>query len=149
MCVLPNDFKHSDWVKSISYTKKYLLDDMETDEADAALKSYYPFLINSQLSKEVVNIFVVNKMNINSHLDKKLQYDYYFNIIPKANPNLPKKSCDKSISKKVNINPVHLKAVKEYFGYSNNKAKIALETLTAKQIHQIVYCEQNKKGGMK
>jgi hypothetical protein len=149
VCVLPNDFKHSDWVRSISYTKKYLLDGMETDEVDASLKSYSPYLINKQLSKEVVNIFVVNKLNINSHLDKKLQYDCLFNIIPKRNPNPAKKSKNKSISKKSNINPVHLNAVKEFYGYSNNKAKIALETLTAKQIHQIVYCVQNNKGGKK
>ena len=62
---MPNDYTHKDWIKSIQCTKEYLLDDLESDDADKSLKTYHPYLINNQLSKKMLNILLVNEMNIN------------------------------------------------------------------------------------
>ena len=142
-----NDYKHSDWVKSITKTKSYLLEDAEADDADQALKTYHPYLINRDVAKTVLNLFLVNEINIKPWVDKKMQYDYLFYAVPKTTANTAKKSWNKSVYKVVKVNPTHLNAVKEFYGYSDAKAKSALLTLTPEQIHKIVYFVQQRKGG--
>jgi hypothetical protein len=62
-------------------------------------------------------------------LDKKVQFDFYINSIRKT-----KRFGGKWLSQAKLKN---LEYVKEYYGYSNEKAKEALSILTDKQIEDI------------
>ena len=90
--------------------------------------TYLPYIINRCFSGFIDTILIANEMNLNSHLDKKLQYDFYINIIrPKKrfSPWLKKEKLDS------------LEYIKQYYGYSDEKAKVALKILTDEQIEFI------------
>ena len=60
---------------TINQSKKHLY---ETEE-DA--KSYPPFIVNKCLSGFLDTVLYANEMNMHSHLDKKIQYDFFINSI--------------------------------------------------------------------
>jgi hypothetical protein len=66
-----------------------------------------------------------NEMNKFSSLDKKLQYDFFINIIRKKKRFSPWLKQEKIKD---------LEIVKSYYGYSNEKAKQALNILTKIQL---------------
>jgi len=105
---------------------------------DVDEKSYTPFMINRSLSYFPDTVLFANEMNANHHLDKKLQFHFLINTIRKR----------KRFSKWAKpIKESDLEVVKEYYGYSNEKAKQALSLLSDEQINllkQKVY-----KGGRK
>ena len=68
-----------DFAKQLSSSKEKM--DEETFESNKSL--YIPFLINRSLSYHLDCIFASNELNLIPHLDPKLQYDFYFNIIRK------------------------------------------------------------------
>lgn len=116
-------YELKDWLNSINQTKKNLID--ETPDSE---KSYNPYVINRCFSGHLDTILCANEMNLNTHLDKKLQYDFYINIIrPKKrySPWLKKEKFD------------DLSLVKEYYGYSEEKAKTALKILNKQQLDYI------------
>ncbi len=117
-------------VPSILQTKKYVLEDE---------KDYIPFIVNKSLSYHLDCILYANQMNMNHNLPKVLQYQYFLNTVR------PMKRKFQSWQKQVVIKD--LDCVKEYFGYSNEKAKEALRILTDEQIAFIK--EQLEKGGVK
>jgi hypothetical protein len=111
-----------DWIPSILNTKKYIL--TEDNEKD-----YNSYLINMCLSQHNDCLLYVNEMNRYSGLDKKMQYDFYLNIlVAKKRPF--QKWYKASESKDIQV-------IKEYFGYSSEKAKDALRILTPEQIDKI------------
>jgi len=65
-----------DWLNSINQTKKNLI-----DAELSAEKTYPPYIINKCLSGHIDTIMFANEINLNHHLDKKLQYDFYINIL--------------------------------------------------------------------
>ena len=65
-----------DWLNSINQTKEDL-----TLEDPLAIKKYPPFIINKCLSAHYDCIMFVNEMNINHHLDKVLQNQFYQNSL--------------------------------------------------------------------
>ena len=70
----------------------------------------------------------VNEMNRYSFLDKDMQYSFYLNTLRKKkrfSPWLRKEKVD------------DLECVKQYYGYSNEKASQALKILDKKQLHFI------------
>lgn len=91
-------------------------------------RKYAPFIINRCLSGFIDTILFANEMNMNSHLDKKLQYDFFINIIR------PKKRFSPWL-KKEKFNSLEL--VKQYYGYSDEKAKMALKILNEEQLEFI------------
>jgi hypothetical protein len=98
------------------------------DESNECESSYPPYIINRCFSGFLDTILIANEMNLNSHLDKKLQYDFYINIIrPKKrfSPWIKKEKLDS------------LESIKQYYGYSDDKAKTALKILTEEQIEFI------------
>jgi len=110
-------------IPSILQTKVNVMRD-ELDE-----KEYNPYLTNRALSYHMDCIYFANDMNMHAQLDKKLQYSYYLNIVRQMKRKFQpwqKSSVDKN-----------LECVKEYFGYSNAKAKEALRILTDEQILEI------------
>ena len=64
-------------------------------------------------------------MNMRPHLDNRLQYDYFLNIIRKS------ARYEKWIKTEGSDD---LEAVKQFYGLSNEKAKQALRVLTADQL---------------
>lgn len=112
-----------DYLNSINTTKQNLID--SDPEAES---KYLPYIVNRCYSGFIDTILLANEMNLNSHIDKKLQYDFYINIIrPKKrfSPWLKKEKLDS------------LECIKEYYGYSDEKAKVALKILTDEQIEFI------------
>ena len=100
---------------------------MDGDDTEWERK-YAPYIINRCLSGFIDTILFANEMNMNSHLDKKLQYDFLINIIR------PKKRFSPWL-KKEKFNSLEL--VKQYYGYSDEKAKMALKILTEEQLEFI------------
>jgi hypothetical protein len=115
---------------SILQTKKDVLE----NESD-----YKSFIVNRSLSYHMDCILYANQMNMSSHLSPKLQYQYFLNTVR------PMKRKFQSWQKQEAIK--NLDCVKEYFGYSNEKAKEALRILTDEQIAFIK--EKLEKGGVK
>ena len=120
-------------VPSILQTKvNYLRDDVD-------LKEYSPFMANRALSYHMDCVLYANEMNKHHSIDKDMQYQYLLNSIrPVKRKFQPwqKSSTDKD-----------LECIKEYFGYSNQKAKEALLLLSAEQIAEIKI--RTDKGGVK
>jgi hypothetical protein len=115
-----------DFVNAINFTKKDLLTDTENDEL--AEKSYVPFVVNRSLSYFPDTILYANEMNMNHHLDNKLQFHYLINSIR------PKKRFSKWAKRQDSDD---LEVVKQYFGYNNTKAEQALSLLSPDQINII------------
>jgi hypothetical protein len=112
-----------DWMNSINFTKENLLD------ADPTLvKEYSPYIINRCLSGEIDSILFANEMNMNSQLDKDMQYAFYLNSLRKRKRFSPWIRKDKIKD---------LECVKQYYGYNNEKASQALKILNREQIEFI------------
>jgi len=112
-----------DYLNSINTTKKNLL------QEDPDLEKKYPaYIINRCMSGHMDTILLANEMNINSHLDPKLQYDFFINIVRPKKRFAPWLRKDKLNS---------LELVKEYYGYSDEKARVALKILTDEQLNYI------------
>ena len=110
---------HFDYLSSINDTKKDIMVD------DIAEKQYNPFMVNRGLSYFNDTVLIANEMNLAAHLDKKLQYHFLINIIRK------RKRFSKWAKPEVESD---IEVVKEYYGYSNEKARQALSLLSPDQI---------------
>ena len=112
-----------DWLNSINFTKENLIaDDPE------AIKKYPPYIVNRCLSGHLDTVLFANEMNKYSNLDKDLQYSFLLYTLRKRkrfSPWLKKEQVD------------DLDLVKKHYGYSNEKAKIAVALLTKTQIEKI------------
>lgn len=116
-------YELKDWLNSINQTKKNLIDENPLSENE-----YPPFVINKCLSGHIDCLMYSNEMNINHNLDKKLQYDFFINILR------TKKRFSPWIRKDI---VKDLDYVKKYYGYNNEKAQQALNILTKDQINFI------------
>ena len=113
----------ADWLNSINQTKRNLI------EEDASLiKEYPPFIINKCLSGQVDTILFANEMNMHHQLDKDMQYLFYLNTLRKKKRFSPWIRKDKVKD---------LECIKQYYGYSNEKASQALKILTKEQLNFI------------
>ena len=63
-------------LNSINQTKKNLI-----DEDPSVEKDYPPYIINKCMSGHIDCIMFANEMNKNHFIDKKLQYDFFINIV--------------------------------------------------------------------
>jgi len=111
-----------DYVISINMSKKDIMVD------DITEKAYTPFLVNRSLSYFNDTVLYANEMNICHHLDSRLQYDFLRNIVRK------KKRFSKW-AKPTEIN--NIDTIKDYYGYSNEKAKSVLSLFTDSQIETL------------
>ena len=121
-----------EYANAINYTKKDIMID------DVAEKAYSPYMINRQLSYFPDTVLAANEMNKNSHLDNRLQFDFFINIVRKR----------KRFSKWFKPEQISdLEVVKNYYGYSNEKARQVLTLLSTDNIKEL----KNKvaKGGRK
>ena len=112
-----------DWLNSINFTKENLIaDDPE------AIKKYPSYIVNRCLSGHLDTVLFANEMNKYSNLDKDLQYSFLLYTLRKRkrfSPWLKKEQVD------------DLDLVKKHYGYSNEKAKVAVSLLTKTQIENI------------
>tara|TARA_A100001234_G_scaffold102013_1_gene89798 strand:- start:3211 stop:3588 length:378 start_codon:yes stop_codon:yes gene_type:complete len=121
-----------EYVNAINMTKQDIMID------DIAEKAYNPFIVNRSLSYFRDTVLMANEINMNAHLDNRLQFDFYINIVRKK----------KRFSKFMKPETVSdVEVVKEYYGYSNEKAKSALTLLTSDQINELK--KKVYKGGRK
>ena len=121
-----------DYVNAINYSKK---DIMVTRDDE---KVYVPFMVNRSLSYFSDTVLLANEMNKYHHLDSRLQFSFLINIIRK------RKRFSKWVKPELEND---LESVKEYYGYSNEKARQILSLLSPSQIKQIK--EKVSKGGRK
>ena len=117
-------YELKEYLNSINFTKE----DLMKDEDPMWEKKYPAFIVNKCLAGHIDAIIFSNEMNMNAHLDPKLQYDFYLNSLRKKKRFSPWLRKDKVTD---------LESVKEYYGYSNEKACQALKILTQEQINFI------------
>ena len=123
-----------EYLNAINHTKERLLDS-EDEEWE---KRYPPFIINKCVYPFQDTIMLVNEINQLPHLDKKLQFDFLLNSVRSRRRFSPWLKASR-------IEDVEY--VKQYYGYSNAKAKQALDILTDEQISTLKH--KLRKGGMK
>lgn len=68
-----------DYVNAVSFSKKDIMTGTENDEL--AEKGYNPYITNKALSYFSDSIAFANEMNSLYHLDNKLQFSFYLNIL--------------------------------------------------------------------
>ena len=118
-------YELKDYLKAINETKEPLLDTEDT----VWEKKYPTFIINRCLSMFYDTIMHSNEMNGLHFLPKRMQFHYFINSIRKK-----KRFGGKWISQ---TKLKDMDIVKEYYGFSNNKAKEALNLLSKDQIESI------------
>ena len=112
-----------DWLNSINFNKNNLI-----EEDSSVIKDYPPYIVNRCLSGHLDCIMFANEMNKYSFLDKDMQYTFYLNTLRKKKRFSPWLRKDKVTD---------LQSVKQYYGYSNEKASQALKILSKQQLDYI------------
>ena len=116
--------KLSDYLKAINHSKEKLFD----TEDEFVEKKYTPFVINRCLSYFPDTIFYVNQMNETPLIDKKMHFDYLLNSVRKRKRF--SKWMKNEESNKVDI-------IKEYYGYSERKAREVQSLLSDEDIQKM------------
>jgi hypothetical protein len=127
-------YELKDYLNSINFTKKNLM----KSEDKEWIKKYPAFIINKILSSFQDTIILVNEMNRNHFVDRDMQFQFLLNSIRSKKRFTPFLKASKIKD---------IECVKEYYGYSNEKAKTALDILTKEQLKLIK--ERLYKGGIK
>lgn len=122
-----------DYIKEITVGKKNLIVDDETE------KGYIPFIVNRGISYHRDCILQSNEMNMRPSISRKMQNDFFLNIIrsyrrPYIKWTKPEISND-------------LEYVKLYFGFSGTKAMEALRILSKEDLSFIK--KETDKGGVR
>lgn len=115
-------YELKDYLNSINHQKNNLL------EEEDALKGYPPYIINRCLSGMIDTVMYANELNMYHFLDKDVQYIFLLNSLRPKKRFSPWLKADKLKD---------LEIVKQYYGYSNEKAKTALGMLSKDQLNYI------------
>ena len=116
-------YELKDWLNSVNINKDNLI-----EEDPEAISSYPPYIINRCLSGHLDTVLFANEMNKYSNIDKDMQYSFFLYTLRKRkrfSPWLKKEQMD------------DLDLVKKHYGYSNEKAKVAVSLLTKTQLEYI------------
>ena len=125
-------YELKEYLNAINFTKKNLM-----DSDDLLWQKKYPaFIVNKILSGFQDCIMLVNEMNRNHFVDKDMQFQFLLNSIRSKKRYSPFLRSSKLKD---------LDVVKEYYGYNNEKAKVALDILTKDEVKLIK--EKLFKGG--
>ena len=128
----PYELKH--YLNAINYTKEDLV---KSDDKMWA-KKYPAYIINKIMSAFTDTLMLANEMNRHHTLDKDIQFQFYINSVRKKKRFSPFIRASK-------LKDIDL--IKEFYGFSNDKAKDALKILSKEQIKIIK--EKLFKGGTK
>ena len=118
-------YELKDYLNAINHSKVNL---METGD-EVWQKKYSAYIINRCLSMFWDTLPEANEMNGYHFLSNKVQFDFLLNSIRK------KKRFGGRWLKQAKLK--NLEYVKEYYGYSNEKAREAINILTDEQIEHI------------
>ena len=118
-------YELKDYLNAINHSKVNL---METGD-EVWQKKYPAYIINRCLSMFWDTLPEANEMNGYHFLSNKVQFDFLLNSIRK------KKRFGGRWLKQAKLK--NLEYVKEYYGYSNEKAREAINILTDEQIEDI------------
>ena len=118
-------YELKDYLKAINETKENLLDTNDITWE----KKYPPYVINRCMSMFYDTIMHSNEMNGLHFLPKRMQFHFFINSIRKK-----RRFGGKWLSQ---TKLKDLALVKEYYGYSNSKAKEALNILSENHIENI------------
>ena len=117
-------YELKEYLNAINFTKKNV---MNSD--DPMWEKKYPaFIVNKMLSGFSDTVMLVNEMNRNHFLDRDMQFQFLLNSIRSKKRFTPFLRANKL---------KEIECVKEYYGYSNDKAKSALDILTKDDIKLI------------
>ena len=119
-----------DFLNSINSTKVNLL-----DKDPENINQYNSFLVNRSLSYFPDTVLISNEMNRLHHIDASLQHDFLINIIRRK----------KRFSKWDKPQSTDIECIKEYYGYSDSKAKQIIGLLTSEQLQELKH--KVNKGG--
>lgn len=118
-------YELKDYLNAINFSKEKLLD---TDDTEW-IKKYPPYVINKCLSMHYDCIAQANEMNGYHFLKNDVQFNFFINSIRKKK-RFGGKWLKQNVLKDIEY-------VKEYYDYSNEKAREALSILTKEQIELI------------
>tara|TARA_Y100001963_G_scaffold45434_1_gene64057 strand:- start:1086 stop:1475 length:390 start_codon:yes stop_codon:yes gene_type:complete len=127
-------YELKEYLNSINFTKKNLME----SEDKMWVKKYPAFIVNKILSGFSDTLMLVNEMNKHHFLDKDMQFHFLINSVRSRKRFSPFLRANKL--KDIGI-------VKEYYGFNNEKAKVALDILTKDQLKTLK--ERLFKGGKK
>ena len=115
-------FSPFDFLNDINYAKSNIMVD------DLVEKQYNAFMVNRGLSYFQDTVLMANEMNLNSHIDNRLQFELFINIVRKK----------KRFSKWAKAQTTDdVEVLKEYYGYSTEKARQASKLLSSEQINEL------------
>lgn len=115
-------FSPFDFLNDINYGKSNIMVD------DLVEKQYNAFMVNRGLSYFQDTVLMANEMNLNSHIDNRLQFEFFINIVRKK----------KRFSKWAKAQTIDdVEVLKEYYGYSTEKARQASKLLSSEQINEL------------
>ena len=113
-----------DILNSINFGKNDLFGDNE----EVMNKAYVPFVINRSLSYHTDGVLLANEMNKHTHIDKRMQYDFYRHALTKG----------KRFSKwHKSENDDDLALLVKHYRCSRVKAEEIKKTLSVSQIESI------------
>ena len=116
-------YELKEYLKAINQTKEPLMDGDDEWE-----RKYPPFIVNKCVAPFADTIMLVNEINQLPNVDKKMQFDFLLNSLRPRKRFSPWLKATKL---------ENLEYVKEFYGYSNVKAKAALDVLSEEQISAI------------
>ena len=125
-------YELKDYLNAINHTKEPLMD----TEDEQWERKYPPYIVNKCVAPFQDTIMLVNEINQFYHLDKKLQFDFLINSLRPRKRYTPWVKAMKL---------ENLEYVKEFYGYDNEKTKVALDILDDEQISAIK--QKMNKGG--
>ena len=120
-----------DFINAITYTKEDLFADPQ------AKKDYSAYIVNRGLSMYPDTIMNANAMNMYPGIPEDWQFSYLLNSISKRKRFSKWQKKDKESE--------DLALVKEYFGYSSEKASKVMDVLTVEQL-EVIRDKMNKGG---
>lgn len=111
-----------DYLNSINMTKKNLMVDEQSE------KDYVPFIVNRGLGYFQDTVLLANEMNVNCHIDSRLQYDFLKSTVSKRKRF--SKWLKAEDDEKVDI-------IRKYFGYNHTVAKSVSHLFSMEQLNTI------------
>lgn len=125
-------YELKEYLKAINQTKEPLMDG-DDEEWE---RKYPPFIVNKCVGAFPDTVMLVNEINQLPNVDKKMQFDFLLNSLRPRKRFTPWLKATKL---------ENLEYVKEFYGYNNEKAKVALDLLNDEQISAIK--QKMRKGG--